>query len=85
MTAKNDDDMTDEEWTQAMGEFTPLQLIQSALDALAAAAHESDLEPYQDALRKAHLQEATEEQILDAYHWGRRGQGAAFFDHHGNT
>ncbi len=55
-----------------------------ALDRLAVAARAGDAQGYRAALAEARVQEATEEQILDSYRWGRRGMGAhPDFDHHG--
>lgn len=58
--------------------------LMRALDDLAAAAAGGDVEHYRAALGVAHTQQATEEQILDAYRWGRRTKSAADFDHHGH-
>lgn len=57
--------------------------VQGTLDELAAAARAGDAERYRAALRVATRQALTEEQISDAYRWGRRDQGAAAFDWHG--
>jgi len=57
--------------------------LMAALDALSRSARLGDLELYHRALEAAHRQQATKEQILDAYRWGRRDLGAADFDHHG--
>lgn len=61
-----------------------LSSLMRALDDLSAAAATGDRSRYLDALQAAGSQQATEEQILDAYRWGRRGKGAAGFDHHGH-
>ncbi|WP_026820033.1 hypothetical protein [Arthrobacter castelli] len=57
--------------------------IVAALDALAAAAAAGNRERYRAVLGAVHRHAATEGQIRDAYCWGRRGLGAAGFDHHG--
>lgn len=57
--------------------------IMSALDDLSTAACRGERDRYLDALNAARSRQASEEQILDAYQWGRRGKGAADFDHHG--
>lgn len=54
-----------------------------ALDDLAAAAASGDVERYRQALDTTSARQATEEQTLDAYRWGRRTMDAADFDHHG--
>ena len=59
--------------------------VQGTLDELAAAARAGDADRYRAALRVAERQGITEEQISDAYRWGRRHDGAADrFDHEGN-
>jgi len=60
-----------------------LAQIQNTLDALAAAARAGDLSTYRTRLQEAELVGLTPEQIHDSYHWGRRGMGAADFDHRG--
>jgi len=50
------------------------------LHELAAAARADNRARYLDALAIAHTQGITDEQIADAYRYGRRGQGAADFD-----
>jgi len=57
----------------------------AALDVLAEAARVGEEAGYRAALDAAARIGATEDQIQDAYSWGRRGLGAAGFDHHGNT
>lgn len=57
--------------------------IMRALDDLSAAACSGEREHYLDTLDTARSRQASEEQILDAYHWGRRGLGSAGFDHRG--
>lgn len=57
--------------------------VQGTLDELAAAARAGDAERYRAALRVAEHQHLTEEQISDAYRWGRRHDGAAAFDWQG--
>lgn len=51
--------------------------VQGTLDELSAAARAEDGERYRTALEVARTQGLTEDQIKDAYQWGRRGQGAA--------
>ena len=46
--------------------------VQGALDELAAAARAGEADRYRAALRVAARQDLTEEQISDAYRWGRR-------------
>lgn len=58
--------------------------IQGTLDELAAAARAGQADRYRDALRVAKRQALTEEQICDAYRWGRRREGVAAFDWEGN-
>lgn len=59
--------------------------VVAALDALAAAARDTDREAYLAALGLADAVQATEEQVLDAYRWGRRGMGPTdLFDHRGD-
>lgn len=62
-----------------------LAAVQRGLDALAASARSGDHEDYLRVLRAAQNLGDTEEQIFDAYRWGRRGAGAAPFDHRGET
>lgn len=58
--------------------------VVAALDALAAAARKTDRDAYLAALERADALSATEEQVLDAYRWGRRGMGSTeLFDHRG--
>ena len=58
--------------------------VQGTLDELAAAARAGEADRYRAALRVAARQDLTEEQISDAYRWGRRDAGAAAFDWEGN-
>lgn len=58
--------------------------LMRALDDLAAAAAAGEVETYRLQLDTTRSQQATEEQILDAYRWGRRDKGVADFDHHGH-
>ena len=58
--------------------------MQGTLDELAAAARAGEADRYRAALRVAKAQDLTEEQISDAYRWGRRHEGAAAFDREGN-
>ena len=58
--------------------------VQGTLDELAAAARAGEADRYRAALRVAKAQDLTEEQISDAYRWGRRHEGAAAFDREGN-
>ena len=51
--------------------------VQGTLDELAAAARAGEADRYRAALRVAKAQDLTEEQISDAYRWGRRHEGAA--------
>jgi hypothetical protein len=55
--------------------------VQGTLDELAAAARAGEAARYR-AVAKG--QDLTEEQISDAYRWGRRHEGAAAFDWEGN-
>ena len=57
---------------------------QGTLDELAAAVRAGEVERYRAALRVAKRQALTEEQMSDAYRWGRRHEGAAAFDWEGN-
>lgn len=50
---------------------------------MATAARAGDAERYRAALRVAQHQGFDEEQMTDAYQWGRRGLGPAAFDWHG--
>lgn len=70
----------------AAGRFDSRSKITSTwrvLDALSAAARAGDQLVYQQSLASAHELQITDHQICDAYGWGRRGMGAADFDHHG--
>lgn len=58
--------------------------VMGTLDELAADAKAGDGTRYRAALHVAERQALTEEQISDAYRWGRRRQGAAAFDWQGN-
>ena len=58
--------------------------VQGTLDELAAAARSGEADRYRAALRVAKAQDLTEEQISDAYRWGRRHEGAGAFDWEGN-
>lgn len=58
--------------------------VMSTLNELAAAAKAGDGNRYRDALRAAERQALTDDQISDAYRWGRRQHGAAGFDIQGN-
>ena len=69
-----------------MDQHTPPTLaeVQGTLDELAAAARAGEADRYRGALRVAEQQGITDEQISDAYRWGRRDAGAAAFDWEGN-
>lgn len=56
--------------------------VLASLQALGAAARAGDRELYKASLGVARARQATDDQILDAYQWGRRGMGYAEFDHH---
>ena len=62
-----------------------LAQVLGTLDELAAAARAGEADRYRAALRVAERQDLTEEQISDAYRWGRRHEGAAAFDWEGTT
>ncbi len=59
--------------------------VTEALDMLSLTAKSSDHAGYRAALDDARRIGVTDEQILDAYRWGRRDLGTAFFDHHGEA
>lgn len=58
--------------------------LMRVLDDLAEAAASGQVNRYRQTLDEARFAGATEEQILDAYRWGRRHLGHASFDHHGH-
>jgi len=57
-----------------------LAQVMGTLDEMATAARAGDAECYRAALRVAQHQGLDEEQMTDAYQWGRRGLGPAAFD-----
>jgi len=59
--------------------------VLGTLNELGAAARAGEVDRYRAALRLAKSQDLTEEQISDAYRWGRRHEGAAAFDWEGNS
>ncbi len=59
--------------------------VTEALDMLSLAAKSDDHAGYRAALDDARRIGVTDDQIRDAYRWGRRGRGGAFFDYQGQT
>lgn len=60
-----------------------LAQVMCTLDEMAAAARAGDAQRYRAAVRVAQDQDLTEEQMSDAYQWGRRGLGPVGFDWRG--
>jgi uncharacterized membrane protein len=59
--------------------------LQTALDALGAAVRRDDVEAYRAALAQAEEVGATEEQITDAFQWGRKTSHTGWsFDRNGD-
>lgn len=65
--------------------YPSLASLVITLDGLALTARAGDRDHYLHMLSEARRHGASDEQILDAYRWGRRGLGAAPFDHEGKT
>lgn len=65
--------------------YPSLASLVITLDGLALTARAGDHDHYLHMLSEARRHGASDEQILDAYRWGRRGLGAAPFDHEGKT
>ncbi len=61
-----------------------LAQVMETLDEMATAARAGDAERYRAALRVAQHQGLDEEQMTDAYRWGRRCLGPAAFAWQGN-
>lgn len=59
---------------------TDLRGVMRILDDLKTAARDDNHTAYQDALARARAAQLGEDQIVDAYRWGRNGLGAAPFD-----
>lgn len=67
--------MTEHESKQT---YTPsLAELMGTLNELGAAARTGEGDRYRAALNLAERQGVTQDQIRDAYQWGRRGLGAA--------
>lgn len=59
--------------------------IMGSLDAVSRAAARGDREAYRAALQDALSAGVTDDQIFDAYRWGRRNAGAADFNWKGES